>query len=99
MSKPIPLNKLDEVEFISPANSACQGCAGSIVARIVAKVIGKEMVRAVPLPPVVQRDGEEVGSLQAVECCLAILSACHGVAQRTAQAVQDRRLQQEGLDM
>ncbi|MCW4014605.1 MAG: thiamine pyrophosphate-dependent enzyme [Candidatus Bathyarchaeota archaeon] len=45
MSKPIPLNKLDDVEFITPANSACQGCAGSIVARIVAKVIGKDMVR------------------------------------------------------
>ncbi len=45
MSKPVPLSKLDEIEFISPANSACQGCAGSIVARIVAKTIGKEMVR------------------------------------------------------
>ena len=45
MSKPIPLNKLEEQEFIVPANSACQGCAGSIVARIVSKVIGKDMVR------------------------------------------------------
>ncbi len=45
MSKPVPLSKLDDVEFINPANSACQGCAGSIVARIVSKVIGKDMVR------------------------------------------------------
>ena len=45
MSKPIPLNKLEEREYITPANSACQGCGGSIVARIVAKVIGKDMVR------------------------------------------------------
>ena len=45
MSKPVPLNKLDEQEFITPANSACQGCAGSIVARIVSKIIGKDMVR------------------------------------------------------
>ena len=45
MSKPIPLNKLEEQEYITPANSACQGCAGSIVARIVSKVIGKDMVR------------------------------------------------------
>ena len=45
MSKPVPLNKLDEQEYITPANSACQGCAGSIVARIVSKVIGKDMVR------------------------------------------------------
>jgi len=45
MSKPIPLNKLDDTEFITPANSACQGCAGSIVARIVSKIIGKDMVR------------------------------------------------------
>jgi pyruvate/2-oxoacid:ferredoxin oxidoreductase beta subunit len=45
MSKPVPLNKLDEQEYITPANSACQGCAGSIVARIVSKIIGKDMVR------------------------------------------------------
>jgi len=45
MSKSIPLNKLEELEYITPANSACQGCGGSIVARIVAKVIGKDMVR------------------------------------------------------
>ncbi len=45
MSKPTPLSKLNEIEYISPANSACQGCAGSIVARIVSKVMGKEMVR------------------------------------------------------
>jgi pyruvate/2-oxoacid:ferredoxin oxidoreductase beta subunit len=45
MSKPVPLSKLDEQEFITPANSACQGCAGSIVARIVSKIIGKDMVR------------------------------------------------------
>jgi pyruvate/2-oxoacid:ferredoxin oxidoreductase beta subunit len=45
MSKPVPLSKLDEKEFIVPANSACQGCAGSIVARIVSKVVGENMVR------------------------------------------------------
>lgn len=45
MSKPVPLSKLNEKEFITPANSACQGCAGSIVARIVSKIIGKDMVR------------------------------------------------------
>ena len=45
MSKPVPLMRLDEKEYIRPANSACQGCAGSMVARIVAKVIGKQMVR------------------------------------------------------
>jgi len=45
MSKPVPLSKLNEKEFIVPANSACQGCAGSIVARIVSKVIGENMVR------------------------------------------------------
>lgn len=45
MSKPVPLTKLEETEFITPANSACQGCAGSIVARIVSKVLGETMVR------------------------------------------------------
>jgi pyruvate ferredoxin oxidoreductase beta subunit len=45
MSKPVPLSKLDDKEFIVPANSACQGCSGSIVARIVSKVMGEAMVR------------------------------------------------------
>lgn len=45
MSRPVPLGHLNEKEYILPANSACQGCAGSIVARIVSKVIGESMVR------------------------------------------------------
>ena len=45
MSRPVPLAHLKEKEHIQPANSACQGCAGSIVARIVSKVIGENMVR------------------------------------------------------
>jgi len=45
MSKPIPLAKLGDEEFIDPANQACQGCAGSIVARIVSKVLRDRWVR------------------------------------------------------
>jgi len=45
MSRPVPLAHLKEKEHIQPANSACQGCAGSIVARLVSKVIGENMVR------------------------------------------------------
>ena len=45
MSKPVPLVKLDEKEYIESANQACQGCTGATVARIVGKVIGGKMVR------------------------------------------------------
>ncbi len=45
MSKPFPLRNLREEEFIMPANQACQGCAGSIIARIVSKVLGVAAVR------------------------------------------------------
>ena len=45
MSKPVPLAKLDEKEYILPANQACQGCTGATVARIVSKVLGDKMVR------------------------------------------------------
>jgi len=45
MSKPFPLRNLEDKEHIMPANQACQGCAGSIVARIVSKVMGPNMVR------------------------------------------------------
>ena len=46
MSKPMPLRRLGEEEFIDPANQACQGCAGSIVSRIMSKVLGRNSVRA-----------------------------------------------------
>lgn len=46
VSKPIPLTKLGEEEFIDPANQACQGCAGSIVSRMVSKVLGSRGIRA-----------------------------------------------------
>lgn len=46
MSKPIPLVKAGEVEYIERANQACQGCAGAIVSRIVSKVLGPNAVRA-----------------------------------------------------
>ena len=45
MSKPVPLVKLDETEYIQAANQACQGCTGASVARIVAKVLKDRMVR------------------------------------------------------
>ncbi len=45
MSKPFPLTRLGDEEFIDPANQACQGCAGSIVARIVSKALGPNIVR------------------------------------------------------
>ena len=46
MSKPFPLAKLGEEEFIDKANQACQGCAGSMVSRIVSKTLGANAVRA-----------------------------------------------------
>jgi pyruvate/2-oxoacid:ferredoxin oxidoreductase beta subunit len=45
MSKPVPLVKLDEKEYIAAANQSCQGCTGASVARIVAKVLKDKMVR------------------------------------------------------
>ena len=45
MSKPVPLVKLDEKEYIQPANQSCQGCTGASVSRIVAKVLKDKMVR------------------------------------------------------
>jgi pyruvate/2-oxoacid:ferredoxin oxidoreductase beta subunit len=45
MSKPIPLVKLDEKEYIQAVNQSCQGCTGASVTRIVAKVLKDKMVR------------------------------------------------------
>ena len=62
--------------------------------------IGEEMVIAVPAPLVVQGDEEQVGVFEVVQGCLPGSGgiAQHGIAQGAAQAVEDRRAQQERLD-
>ena len=59
------------------------------------------MVIAVPLPPVVERDDEQVGVFEIVERLLAggwRHLAQDGVTQRAGHAVQNRSPQQEGLN-
>ncbi len=65
----------------------------------VAQQIGKQMVVAVPLPLVVQGDQEHVGVEQPFQQGMAVCAPGDRVAQITAQPVQDRRLQQEMLDL
>ena len=61
--------------------------------------VREEMVIAIPAPFVVQRDDEEVHPFQVFQRCLPIDRSGRvddGLAERPAQAVQDRGLQQEG---
>ena len=57
--------------------------------------VGEELVVAVPLAPVVERDEEQVASIERLQHGLAPALAGHGVAQRAGQPVEDRGLQQE----
>jgi len=57
--------------------------------------VGEEVVVSVPAAPVVERDEEEVGALQALECGAAAVLARHGVAQVAGEAGEHRSPQEE----
>ena len=61
--------------------------------------VGEEMVIAIPLAAVVERDQEQVPSLQRLQHGLAAVLAGDGIAQWAAQPVQDGGLQQEAADI
>ena len=61
-----------------------------------AQDLPEEVVVAVPLPPAIEGLDEEVRVLELGDLLRRILATEHGVAQRRREAVQDRRLQQEG---
>ena len=60
--------------------------------------VGEEVVVAVPLPPVVQGDDEEVGALQCREHAAPVVAAGDGVTQRPGEPVENRRVQQEAAN-
>src|SRR5215469_8039472 len=56
---------------------------------------GKQMVIAIPMPLVVQRNQKEIGPLQDREDRVAFLLVSDGVTERTTQPVEDGGLKQE----
>jgi hypothetical protein len=60
--------------------------------------VGEQVVVAVPLPPVVQGDDEEVGALERRQHVAAVGAAGDGVAQRAREPVEDSGVQQEPAD-
>jgi hypothetical protein len=63
-----------------------------------AQDIGEEAVVAVPLASVVERDYEEVGSIEPLQDGLAGTVSGDGVAERPAELVEDARAQEEASD-
>ena len=61
--------------------------------------VGEQVVVAIPLAPVVERDEEQVRPIERLQHGLAAVLAGDGIAQRAAQPVQDRGLQQEAPDV
>ena len=72
---------------------------GPLVEQARLQHVGEEVVVAIPLAAVVERDEEQVRPVQRLQRGLAAVLPGDGIAQRTAQPVEDRGLQQEGLDV
>src|SRR6185295_11030266 len=61
--------------------------------------VRKELVVAIPAPPVIERDEEEVPAIERLQHRRAALVTSNGIAERATQPTQDRGLQQELADM
>ena len=65
------------------------------LSQVGAEHVGEQMVIPVPLPPVVERDKEQIRPLECNESCLPVAASGYRVAQRAGESVEDRSLQQE----
>ena len=72
---------------------------GSLVEEVGPQHVREQVVVAVPVAAVVERDQEQVGAVQRLQGGLAAGPTGHGVAQRAAQPVQQAGAQQEGADL
>ena len=71
---------------------------GLLVQQVRPQHVGEELVIAIPAAAVVERDEEQVPSIEGLEHGLAVVLAGDGIAQRAGHAGQDRGLQQEAPD-
>src|SRR5690348_4923466 len=62
-----------------------------------AQKFSKEMMVAIPVALVIQRDEEQVALLQLLEHVLTIRALRHSIAERPTELVKKRGVEQEGL--
>ncbi len=60
--------------------------------RLLLQDLGEEMMVAIPLASIIERDDEQVSSFQVFQDGLPAALACDGIAQRAAEAVEKRGL-------
>ena len=63
----------------------------------VAQHFSKQVMIAIPLAFVVERDHKQVCSVEGFQCGLALLLTCHSITERAAKALQDAGVEQERL--
>ena len=78
-----------------PADGAPATQLGLLVEQARLEHVGEQVVVAIPPSPVVERDEEQVPSIERLQRRLATVLAGDGIAQRAIHARQDRGLQQE----
>lgn len=80
------------VVLVPPAGALVQqrNLLGLLAEHARAQHVGEQVVVAVPLPPIVQRDEEEVGALKGHERAAPVVAAGDGVAERPREPVENR---------
>jgi hypothetical protein len=91
--------------WISWSSSTRSASAGILWAwrycrsQALAEHVPEQLVISIPPSLAIERNQEEIGSLQRLQDCLPILPARERVAQRAAQALENRGLEQKRLDV
>ena len=62
------------------------------------KDLSEEVVIAIPMAPVIERNDKEIAALEGLQPRLAVLLARDGIAEGSTQPVENGRLEQEAAD-
>ena len=89
------------LQLVPVARSAMQ--RWKLLADVVRKMreqhVGEQVMVAKPLPPIVERDDEEVLAIQRVEHCLAAAATGHGIAERAVQPGEKTSVKQKRANL
>src|SRR5918998_351009 len=83
------------VLFVPLACAPMQGryLIGPLLYQMRKEDFGEEVVVAIPVAPVIQRNDEEIAPLQGLQPSVAFFLASDGIAQRTTQPLENRGLE------
>src|SRR5215203_7446638 len=92
----------DQLPLLEPSAGLAVQFRDEIWARLLqalAQHVHEEVMVTIPAPLVVQRNHEQVGALETLQCRLPISMSGNGVAQGSTHPIKDGGFEQEGTQL